>query len=53
MEKPTQEELNRWYTHKSNKERWIEAQEVEDEGVNERYSRELMEDNHYSPNPFN
>ena len=27
MEKPTQEQLNKWYKHKSNKERWIEAEE--------------------------
>ena len=31
MEKPTQEQLNKWYLHKSNKERWIEEQERQDE----------------------
>lgn len=35
---------------------WKEAQEQDyderHEGVNERYSRELMEDNHYNPNPL-
>ena len=27
MNKPTQEQLNKWYAHKSNKEAWIEHQE--------------------------
>jgi len=27
MKEPTQEQLNKWYSHKSNKEAWIEAQE--------------------------
>lgn len=31
MDKPTQEQLNRWYEHKSNKERWIEEKERQDE----------------------
>jgi hypothetical protein len=29
MEKPTPEELKAWYKHKSNKEKWIEEQEAE------------------------
>ncbi len=28
--KPTPEQWQRWYAHSSNKERWLEAQEVED-----------------------
>ncbi len=35
MEQPTQEQLNNWYKHKSNKEAWIEAQEKREEEMAE------------------
>lgn len=35
MEKPTQEQLNRWYEHKSNKERFIEAEEARQDEIQE------------------
>ncbi len=51
MEKPTQEQLNRWYEHKSNKERWCEAQErMEDEKFEDtnpyRHIEEANEENY-------
>jgi len=31
MDEPTKEQWQRWLAHKSNKERWIEQQEQQDE----------------------
>ena len=36
MKKPTQEQIDKWYLHKSNKEAYIEQEE---------YNREVEEDN--------
>lgn len=33
--KPTQEQLNNWYKHKSNKEAWIERQEMLQDEIQE------------------
>ena len=40
MEKPTKEQWQKWYAHKSNKEIWIEEQEREQEEKEELTNKE-------------
>lgn len=35
MYKPTQQQLNKWYLHKSNKEAWIEAEQARQDEIQE------------------
>ena len=40
---PNQEQLNSWYNHKSNKERWIEEQELRDQEIEHDSIMDAME----------